>query len=439
MKTKAMKPLTVSLALLLAGSLLTGCGKSAEAEGKEESGGKVQVKVWYSGGKTAANVFEEIIQEFNSSQDTYEAKGVVQADYDETYEKLQAAIAGKKQPNVVLLDADKAVNLAEKGLLEDLNPFLEKDEELSAGDFIPVFYKQGVLESGELFAIPAYGTTQVMYYNIEAFQKAGIEADSIKTWQDLAKAAERMTVSEGGKTTFYGWEPMYNEDNLMDAVFSNGGTVFSEDGKTVQINSEEWVEVWEAFRQWIHEDQIMRIHYGGQGWQYWYDTMDDVLQNRAGGYTGSSGDQADLDFSVVAAMQQPGFNGNQAAPVARALQFNMVKGGGEEEQQGAYEFMKFFTRAEQQAKWSMETGYVAVRQSVTENEDFKAFAAENPQILVPLEQSMHASILPIDPTGGKVYDALKIAADKVEIENVPAKEALDEAQKTAQEALDALQ
>ena len=166
--------------------------------------------------------------------------------------------------------------------------------------------------------------------------------------------------------------------------------------------------------------------------------MDDVLQNRAGGYTGSSGDQADLDFSVVAAMPQPGFHDNPPAPVARALQFTMVKGGSDEAKQGAYEFMKYFTEAEQQAKWSMETGYVAVRQSVKENEAFQAFAEENPQILVPLEQSMHASILPIDPTGGKVYDALKIAADKVEIENIPAQEALDEAQKTAQEALDAL-
>ena len=39
---------------------------------------------------------------------------------------------------------------------------------------------------------------------------------------------------------------------------------------------------------------------------------------------------------------------------------------------------------------------------------------------------------------GKILDALTIAADKVELENIPAKEALDEAQKTAQEALDAL-
>lgn len=436
MKTK--KAAAAVLVLSLCTGLMGGCQKTAQADSKEDAGDRVQVKVWYSGGKTATKVLDEIIQQFNSRQDTYEAKGVVQADYDETYEKLQAAIAGKKQPDVVLLDADKAVNLAEKGLLEDLKAFVEKDASMNTEDFIPVFYNQGFTENGELFAIPAYGTTQVMYYNMEAFEKAGIQADNIKTWQDLAQAAEGMTVRDGEETTFYGWEPMYNEDNLMDAVFSNGGSVFSDDGKSVLINSKEWVEVWEAFRQWIHEDKTMRIHYGGQGWQYWYDTMDDVLQNRAGGYTGSSGDQADLDFSVVAAMPQPGFHDNPPAPVARALQFTMVKGGSDEAKQGAYEFMKYFTEAEQQAKWSMETGYVAVRQSVKENEAFQAFAEENPQILVPLEQSMHASILPIDPTGGKVYDALKIAADKVEIENIPAQEALDEAQKTAQEALDAL-
>ena len=61
---------------------------------------------------------------------------------------------------------------------------------------------------------------------------------------------------------------------------------------------------------------------------------------------------------------------------------------------------------------------------------------ENPQALVPLSQAMHASPMPIDPTGGKIYDALDIAADKVEIENVPVREALDEACRTAQKALD---
>ncbi|MEG0107909.1 MAG: ABC transporter substrate-binding protein, partial [Lachnospiraceae bacterium] len=56
----------------------------------------------------------------------------------------------------------------------------------------------------------------------------------------------------------------------------------------------------------------------------------------------------------------------------------------------------------------------------------------------PLQQAIHSSILPVDITGGKIYDALTIAADKVEIEGIPAKEALDEAQKTAQKALESI-
>ncbi len=36
----------------------------------------------------------------------------------------------------------------------------------------------------------------VMYYNKAAFEKAGIDPATIKTWQDLAAAAEKMTASD---------------------------------------------------------------------------------------------------------------------------------------------------------------------------------------------------------------------------------------------------
>ena len=230
---------------------------------------------------------------------------------------------------------------------------------------------------------------------------------------------------------------MWGEDNLIDMAFSNGAQILSDDGKTVTINSEEWVEVWESIRTWIHDDETMAVHSGGQGWEYWYDTMDDAVDGTAGGYIGSSGDQADLDFTVVGAMEQPAWDDDSASyPSARAKQLVGVAQSSEEEKQGAYEFMKFFTNPENQAKWSLGTGYVSVRKSTTETEEFKAYSDEHPEILVPLTQSEHASIRPVDPTGGEIYDALKIAADKVELEGVSAQEALDEAQETAQAALD---
>lgn len=416
---------------------LTGCSsKSNASEPQKTEDGKIQIDFWYSGGKTAVNILGDIVEDFNESQDKYEIKGTTQADYTETYEKLQAGIAGKNAPDMALLDVDKSRNLYKKEQVADLMPFIEKDEDFDQDDYIEVFFDQGLTDDGkELFAMPAYGTTQVLYYNKAAFEEAGIDPASIKTWQDLEEAATKMSKGED----FYGWEPMWGYGNLVDAALSNGGQILSEDGKTVTINSDEWVEVWESFREWIHEDKIMTIHSGGQGWEYWYKTIDDVLQNKAGGYTGSSGDQADLDFTKVGAIEQPGWGENPSAPTADALQFVMLDGSSDEEKQGVYEFMKFFTEPENQAKWSMNTGYVAVRKSTQDDPDFKAYTDENPQALVPLQQAMHGSILPEDPTGGKIFDALSIAADKVEIEGISAKEALDEAQKTAQEALDNVQ
>ena len=431
-----MKKRIVSALLLcaMATSMLAGCGGSSASSGTTTTeDGKVQLDLWYSGGKTAVNVFQEIVDDFNASQEEYEIATTTQADYTETYEKLQAGIAGKNAPDMALLDTDKSRNLSEKDLVADINEYVEADSEFDKDDYIEVFYQQGEDADGKLFALPAYGTTQVLYYNKQIFADAGIDPASIKTWQDLEAAAEKITTD-----SIVGWEPMWGYANLVDAALSNGAQLLSEDGKTCLINSPEWVDVWESFRTWLHDDKIMKVNSGGQGWEYWYTTIDDVLQNKAGGYTGSSGDQADLDFNIVGAIEQPGFGDNPSAPTADALQLVMLEGSSDEEKQGVYEFMKFFTSPENQAKWSMATGYVAVRKSTQEVEEFKAYTDENPHALVPLQQSMHGTSALIDPTGGKILDALSIAADQVELENVPAQEALDEAQATAQEALDAL-
>ncbi len=457
-----MKKRLISLVLTgaFAVSALTGCGSSSDgtaqnteaasaeaaaqsthettpAETEQESApaeDATEIEFWYAGGKTAVQVVQDIIDKYNASQSAYHVSAVTQADYDETYQKLQAGIAGKAAPDVVLLDAGVARSLSDKNLITDLTGYIDAADDFSTDDLIQVFADQGKDDNGKIFAIPAYGTTQILYYNMEAFNDAGINAADIKTWQDLAAAAQK--IKDGGKFT-YGWEPMWGADNLIDAAFSNGGSIFSEDGTQVTINSDEWVEVWEGFRTWIHDDKTMAIHSGGQGWEYWYNTIDDVLNGVAGGYTGSSGDQADLDFSVVAAMEQPAWDEDStSAPMAEALTLSVLEGSGDEEKQGAFDFIKYFTNAESQAAWTMATGYVAVNTKVNDNAEYQAYVEENPQAAVPFAQASHGSVYPYDPTNGAVIDALRIAADKVEIDGVSAKEALDEAQKTAQAALD---
>ena len=435
------KALTLVLAATITAGLFTGCGGSGETKGAEtvkteKAEGPVEVEFWYAGGKTAVGVVQEIIDDFNASQDKYNVTAVTQADYSETYQKLQAGIAGNAAPDLVLLEPDTAKVLYKKGLFETLNGYMEEDADFKEEDYISVFYDRGVdAQSGDVFAMPAYGTTQVLYYNIEAFEKAGVKPEEIKTWQDLAEAAKAIQATGEFE---YGWEPMWGPGNLIDAAFSNGASVFNEDGTKVMINSPEWVDVWESFRTWIHEDKTMAIHFGGQGWEYWYSTIDDVLANKAGGYTGSSGDQADLDFNIVAAMEQPAWDeDSESLPCADALTLSVLGSSSDAEKEGAYEFMKFFMNAESQTKWTMATGYIAVNKNIQENAEYIAYTDENPQALVPFNQAAHGTAFPDDPTNGVIYDALTVAADKVEIDGISAQEALDEAQKTAQEALDA--
>lgn len=407
---------------------------AADAAAQDAPAGTTEVEFWYAGGKTAVNVVQDIIDKYNASQSTYHVSAVTQADYDETYQKLQAGIAGNAAPDLVLLTPAVARNLSDKQLLTDLNPYIDAADDFSMDDLIPVFANMGKDPDGKIFAIPAYGTTQVLYYNIGAFEATGVKAEDIKTWQDLAAAAKK--IRDTGKYE-YGWEPMWGAGNLIDAAFSNGGKVLSDDGTQVLINSDEWVEVWEAFRTWIHDDKTMAIHSGGQGWEYWYNTIDDVLNDVAGGYTGSSGDQADLDFTKVAAMEQPAWNSDTtSAPAAESLTLSVLESAGDAEKQGAFDFIKYFTNPENQVTWTMSTGYVAVNTKINDNTEYTAYVEENPQAAVPFAQASHGSVYPYDPTNGAILDALKIAADKVEIDGVSAKEALDEAQKTAQAALD---
>jgi multiple sugar transport system substrate-binding protein len=419
-----------SLIVLLLVSMISGCSSE-----KSSANGPVEIEFWYGlGGKLGENV-EKRIKEFNASQNEVKVKGVAQGSYDETLQKLQAAIAAKKVPAAVLLKNDPMDAFAKKGTLAPLTKYIKEDADFHPEDFVDAFYQQGTI-NGEQYALPLYGTTQVLYYRKDMFEKAGIAPEQLKTWESFAEVTKQLTKKSGDKTEVYGWAPMWGPDNMIDAALSNGAKYLSEDGKKVLVDSPEWVKAWEFFRKGIQEDKTMTIHHDGQGWEYWYKTIDDAMQGRAAGYTGSSGDQGDLDFSILAAYPQPGWEGHEAAPHAGAQMGAIPALASEKEKKAAFKWLKFFTNAENTADWSINSGYIPVRKSAQDVPAYKEFAEKNPQINVPLQQAQIATPPFVDPTGGKIYDALVKAADKVEIEGVSAEKALKDAQKEAQRALD---
>jgi multiple sugar transport system substrate-binding protein len=276
-----------------------------------------------------------------------------------------------------------------------------------------------------------------MYYRMDAFREAGIDpGEAFGSWQSLAAAAAEMTRRGRNGVDFYGWELMWGSSNMMDIAYSNGARHLSDDRRTALLNTPEWIDSWETVRRWIHDDQVFGLHSGGDGWEYWYKTIDDVMQGRAAGYLGSSGDQGDLDFDIVAAHVQPGYGGRPPLPYAECLTMAAMNGADEVQKEAAFRWMSYFSSAAVTAEFSMRTGYIPVRLSCLETPEYQAYTAVNPQALVPLKQAEFSRKSFIDFTGGKIDTAIEDACDLVQIENVPAARALEEAQRIAQAALD---
>lgn len=408
---------------------------SAAAVSSASTAKTVEIEFWYGLGGKLGDTMKSMINDFNASQTKVKVKGVAQGSYDETYQAIQAAIASNSAPACFLAEPSNVHSLGEKGVLADVTPYVSANADFKLDDYLPAFLAPAQIDN-KLYGVPAYGTTQLFYYRKDLFEKAGVSPDVLNNWDDLEKATAKLTQKSGGSTSVYAWEPMWGKDNMIDAVLSAGGSILSEDGKTVTIDDPVWVNTWEYFRRNIFDTKTMRIHSGGQGWEYWYATIDDVMRGKAAGYTGSSGDQGDLDFSKVAAHEQPGWNGQKSKPMASARLIAIPASVSDDQKAAAFQWMTYFSNAANTAKWSMASGYIPVRLSAQQDSAYKDFLQKNPQAAVPLQQAAHASPEFLDPTGGKITDILSKACDQVEIENKPAADVLKQAKIDAQKALD---
>ncbi len=421
----------ISIALIL-----TACSKTGSFIQKETNN-PIEIEFWYGLTGTQSDTMESFIDEYNQSQDKYFVKGVSFDSYDVTAKALESALAKGKGPAVVLLEDYQMYKFAKRGALMQIDELVEKKKNFNIDDINPKFLKQVKIEE-KTYGMPIYGTTQILYYRKDIFEKANISENVLDTWEGLAEAAKKLKKQNQEEILVYGWEPMQGRENLIDASINRGGRILNEQGTEVLIDERPWVETWDSFRKWIHEDKTMKVHFGGEGWQYWYATIDDVMQGRAAGYTGSAGDVKELDMNIIGAHIQPAWKGYEQNPVgvSNAHTICIPIFTTQADAEAAFEWISFFTSREITSKWSMETGYLPVRISAMESEEYKKFVENNTFMRVALEQMLKTKEITYDPTGGEIYEALRVAAEKVQILNIPAEIALKEAKEAAQKALD---
>jgi putative chitobiose transport system substrate-binding protein len=144
-------------------------------------------------------------------------------------QKLLAAIAGRVPPDVVNLNVEFTVRVAEKGALLDMDGAVPAAQRAK--------YFEGLWTSsrfrGRSYGVPWYIAPPVLIYNADLFQKAGLDTARPPATEEQMISAAR-TIKQ--RTQSYGFMPLIDGTRLMHRFRENGLPMLSADGKRAVFN-----------------------------------------------------------------------------------------------------------------------------------------------------------------------------------------------------------
>ena len=167
---------------------------------------------------------------------------VTPVDWGQAVAKLQTAIGGGETPDVSQMGTDMMGQFVETGALEPVGAAFDPSV------FFESAWQTNVVD-GQVYGVPWYVETRVLYYRTDTAEKAGITAPPA-TWDDLKAMAKAMQ-AEGGAE----WGISLGTKNAQEYlpfVWSNGGDVLAADG-TFGLDSPQAVEALEFYDSFFEE------------------------------------------------------------------------------------------------------------------------------------------------------------------------------------------
>ncbi|WP_270181192.1 ABC transporter substrate-binding protein [Alkalihalobacillus sp. CinArs1] len=423
MTFKPFKLFTFALLFLV---VLAGCGSSTTNSGENTnaSSGPVEIEFWHAMSGNLGEELEAITKEFNEKHEDINVKLVFMKDYPTITNKFQLALQSKQYPALLQLDDATLQTFASSGHLHELNDSITESN-LELDDYVDGFI-EAASQDDSIYGLPLNRSVPMLYYRKDIFEQNGIDPSRIETWEGVRSVSNELV--EKGAIDI-GFEPIRYPWFFSGLAWSNGAEL-GDTAEEVSLNSPEAKEALQFWGDMIHKDGVSKVHYGGEGWAYWYDTIGDLSKGKAAMVTGSTADMAAMDENIGAAFF-PKFEGEELRVPIGGSSGVIPKEASDEQKQAAFQFMTYFSKPEVTAQWSKGTGYLPVRYSAKEN--MQEFLSENPNFEVAVDELKYARPTPLFPKWNQVEtEAINKAFDQVFVEGISADKALDDAQKKAE-------
>ena len=449
-----MSLLKKSAALLMAATMaLTGAACSnSKTEGKpeaqakvapvEKNGDKTVIRFWHAMGGKTQGVLDGLVADYNKSQNKYEIKAEFQGTYEESLTKFKTMSATKEAPALVQSSEITTKYMIDSKKITPIDSWIKKDKYDTSKLEKAITNYYSVDE--KMYSMPFNSSTPVLIYNKDAFAKAGLDPEKApQTYDELKEAAKKLTIKEGGNVKQYGFS-MLNYGWFFEELLATQGALYvdNENGrkdatKKAVFNGKEGQKVFGML------DELNKAGALGKYGASWDDIRAAFQSGQVAMYLDSSAGVRDLidasKFNVGVSYIPYPEDSKQNGVVIGGASLWMTNMVSEETQQGAWDFMKYLTKPDVQAKWHTATGYFSINPDAYNEPLVKEQYEKYPQLKVTVEQLQATKQSPA--TQGALISVFPESRDAVVkaleamYDGKNSKEALDEAAKTTDRAI----
>lgn len=372
---------------------LAGCGSSKETPAAD-SKKPIKVVFWYSLAGKISETTKKMVEEFNKTHPDIQVEAIYQGSYDDSINKLKQSIQSKNAPHVIqIYDIGTRFMIDSKAIVP-VQKWIDSDK-IDVNTFEKNIMGYYTVDN-KLYSMPFNTSTPILYYNKDLFKAAGLDPEKPpRTFEEVADAARKLTVKEGGKVTrpgislaIYGWffEQLMALQNANYANNNNG-----RDGLATAVNlvSPEGEKILDWWNGMIKEG--ITINMGRK--------TADTQKAFVGGQIAMTIDSTAVLGDIMAGAGGKFQVGTAFMPRPADSKGGVIIGGGslwmlnghsDKEEKAAWEFVKFMTSPKQQAFWHINTGYFPVTQLAYDDADLKKHQEKYPQFKVAVDQ-LHAT------------------------------------------------
>lgn len=186
---------------------------------------------WNTPGAESYQFIDHVIDRFEEMHENITVEYVSGISADDYSEWLAEQIVKGTDPDVYFVLPEDFSLLVSAGALARLNQEIVTDPDFNASEFYESCMKSGRY-NGLQYALPYESAPVIMFVNKTLLKENGIEMpESDWTWNDFYSICEQVTDLEQHRYGVYGY-------TWVNAVYSNGGAIFSEDGRQCLITDQ---------------------------------------------------------------------------------------------------------------------------------------------------------------------------------------------------------